>query len=207
MHIEILVEDESTRVVVEALLARLSPDPPDATWRILPFGGRDAMWGNLQGVLHALASAQYADTVLVLLDQDQSDCIRMKREARRIADRAGMFRADGSSIVDSFVIRIVQTELESWFLGDPVAVRSAYPRLSERAEIVNQSIESVSDAWETLHRHFQRSGYYPGIMPKVKVAEDIAPHLSLIPGANRSHSFNVFLRSLNDFIDAARAEA
>lgn len=207
MHIEILVEDESTRVAVEEILTRLSPDPPDASWRVLPFGGREAMWGKLRGVLHALASAQYADAVLVLLDQDQSDCIKMKQDARRIADQAGMFRPDGSPIVDAFVIRIVQTELESWFLGDPAAVRSAYPRLPERAEIVNQPIENVSDAWETLHRHFQQSGYYPGIMPKVEVAEGIAPHLNLAPGANRSHSFNVFLRSLNDFIYAARSEA
>lgn len=207
MHIEILVEDESTRVVVEELLARLSPDPPDATWRVLPLGGRDEMWGKLWGVLHALASAQYADMVLVLLDQDRSDCLKMKQEARRIADRAGMFRADGSPTVTAFVIRIIQTELESWFLGDPVAVRSAYPRLPERAKIVNRPIESVDDAWETLHRHFQRSGYYPGIMPKVEVAEAIAPHLSLVPGTNRSHSFNVFLRSLNDFINDARTEA
>ena len=72
---------------------------------------------------------------------------------------------------------------------------------------MRKDVDQLRDAPEALHQALKRGGYYSSVLPKVEVAEKIAPHLDLTPGANRSHSFNVFLRSLNDFIDAARAEA
>ena len=206
MHIEILVEDESTQVVVKRLLKRLSPDPPDATWRVQQFRGREAMWRNLHGTLYSIAAGRYADAVLVLLDQDRSDCIELKQEAIAIATDAGMIRNDGSLAVSDFVVRINETELESWFLGDAAAVRSAYPRVSRRARFASRPIESIEDAWETLHRVLQRYGYYPNFMPKIEVAKNIAPHLSLVDGVNASHSFRVVLRSLQEFIEHAQRE-
>lgn len=207
MYLELLVEDESTKVAIDALLDRLSAKVPSVEWRTQQFRGREAMWRKLRDTLYSIAAGGYADAVLVLLDQDRSDCIELKQAAIATAADAGMIRSDGSLAVSNFVVRINETELESWFLGDPAAVRDAYPQVSRRARLTNRPIESIEDAWETLHRTLQQYGYYPNFMPKVEVAKNIAPYLSLVDGVNSSHSFRVVLRSLREFMEHAQREA
>ena len=206
MRLELLVEDESTRVAVDALLKRLSADVPSVTWGITHFAGKEKMWRNLRGTLRALARSGYADWVIVLVDQDRQDCLRVKDRARMLSADAGMILPSGDHAVGHYAIRVVQRELESWFLGDSQALRAEFPRLPGRGEIIRSDVDQITDAWETLHQVLQSGGYYPDRLPKVEVARRLSPHLDHTLGTNRSHSFGVFLDSLHHFIEQARIE-
>ena len=97
-------------------------------------------------------------------------------------------------------VRIATTELESWFLGDPEAVRASYPRLTPRDLRLSNRLtpDDLQDAAEWLQRRLIRRGYYVGRMPKVEVAKNIAINLNLDPDHNTSRSFRLFLRTLRE---------
>ena len=92
------------------------------------------------------------------------------------------------------------TELESWFIGDPIAVRSAYPRVTagDMRITVKDGVDTLPNAWEWLEHRLIRRRYYITRMPKVEVARMISEHLNLAPDANASHSFRLFLRTLRE---------
>ena len=89
-------------------------------------------------------------------------------------------------------------ELETWFLGDPIAIRAAYPRVQPIRVSQAPALDEEPDAWERLERILQRGGYYEAGLQKISVAEAISQHLSLSPDANASHSFRLFLRTLRE---------
>ena len=156
------------------------------------------MLKHLPGTLYSLAQARYADRVIVVIDQDRDDCVTLKQDIVEIAIKQGLVPREHLTIDTLLRVRIAMHELETWFLGDPDAVRAAYPgaRLNPRA--TPPDIDLQPDAWERLERLLQRRGYYQAGIPKVEVAEAIAQHLSLDPNHNTSRSFQLFLRTLRE---------
>ena len=88
------------------------------------------MLRRLPGVFRAQARAGYADRVIVVIDQDDDSCYALKQRIHDIAVSVGLIYAGQPTATTRLRIRIATTELESWFIGDPAAVRAAYPRLS-----------------------------------------------------------------------------
>jgi hypothetical protein len=85
--------------------------------------------------------------------------------------------------------------LESWFIGDPAALRQAFtslPRIDERSGIFRTP--DNGGTWEALHRFLKRHGIYKSSYPKIDAARRIAPNLDL--QANRSPSFRVFVQGV-----------
>lgn len=131
--------------------------------------------------------------VVVLVDRDDDDCTKLKRQLERMAKAANLPTktrpdADGRVVV---LNRIVIEELESWFIGDPAALRTAFPKLPAIAE--NSGIFRNPDnggSWEALHRFLKRHGIYKSNYPKIDAARKIAPHLDI--ARNRSVSFRNF---------------
>ena len=150
MHVEILVEDRST-AAGGVILGRLLPDSPDFTWRTTPFHGKQRMLKHLPGTLYSLAQARYADRVIVVIDQDRDDCVTLKQDIVEIAIEQGLVPREHLTIDTLLRVRIAMHELETWFLGDPDAVRAAYPgaRLRYRATIRRTSIcsRTPGSAW------------------------------------------------------------
>lgn len=199
MHAAILVEDNSTEATVAILLSRLLANHPEHTAEIVPFGGKQRMLGRLRERFYMLARSHHADQVIVIIDQDTDDCEALKRRIYDDAVSAGLVLRYQSTPESSLRIRIAMTELESWFIGDPAAVRAAYPRITERdLRLRRRDPDALSDASEWLGRRLISHGYYSGRMRKIEAAQAIAPHLNLAPDANASYSFRLFLRTLRE---------
>jgi predicted PP-loop superfamily ATPase len=142
-------------------------------------------------VLHfRFESAFYTnpDTKFVIVhDQDSHDCKKLKSELLGICQSAGKSKV---------MIRIICHELESWFLGDLIAVEKAYglnPKSLSRKQnqIKFRDPDRLNSAKEELRKLV--SEYYPGTHSRA-----IAPYLSLTN--NKSRSFLTFIDGINKLL-------
>lgn len=202
MHIEFLVEDSSLEATVEILLNRLmSEDTSDDlhSWRVHPFGDKPKLLTRLKAVVSGIISSRFADAIVVVIDADRDNCEELKNSLHELISSAIDPKAqqDGPTRV---WIRIAVTELESWFIGDSAATRTAYPRITEGDLRLSQwrKPDSVPDAWEWLERLLIRRGHYVTRMPKTIVARNISQNLNLAPEHNASPSFRLFLRTIRE---------
>ena len=201
MHTEFLVEDESTAASVNVIMRRLLGSASPHSWHIRPFGGKQRMLRDLGGHFQAL---QWADAVVVIIDQDRDDCVELKRQIESLAKYSLLVPSSVKASKRLFRVRIAMHELETWFLGDPVAIQAAYPRVRTvhlKRKRLATALDNEPNAWERLERILQRAGYYKSGLQKIAAAEAVSQHLSLSPDVNASHSFRVFLRTLRDAYD------
>ncbi len=171
MHFEVLVEDQSGAIVVEALLQKIfAPTAPDHTYRIHSYKGIGRLPKNLRGqtdpqkrilldrlpqILRGYGrSLQTSDAVLVVIDLDNSDCLQLKRESVSILEQCHPR--------PNTLFRIAIEEIEAWFLGELSALKRAYPRA--RDSVLNTYIQdSICGTWEKL-----ADAVYPGGSAKLK---------------------------------------
>lgn len=204
MHLEILLEEPSTEAALRQLLPRIIGD--SATWNCYVHQGKPDLLGHLLARLRAYQTWLPHDwRIVVLIDNDESDCTQLKSQLDAIAQLAGLTTRMSvrSGVAFHVLNRLAIEELESWFFGDIDALRAAYPRLS--ATLQNREIYRDPDAirggtWEALQRELWRAGYYRNLrrLPKIEVARTIATHM--IPNRNRSRSFQVFCEGLSNLI-------
>ncbi len=195
MYVEILVEEPSAAVAIEILLRRLGSPSQQTTERIVSFRGKDRMLQRLEPTLRSIARTGQASAVILLIDQDSENCLELKGRICSIAERAGI-----PSASTSVRIRIAVVELESWFLGDPLAIRSAYPAVTagDVRTLQRSMADDVRDPSGWLQKKLNRRRHYEGRMPKVEVARNIATYLNLEPDHNTSRSFRLFLQTLRE---------
>ena len=131
--------------------------------------------------------------VVVLIDRDAADCVDRKQRLEAIAHDAGLPTKSRPSPSGGFFVvnRVVVRELESWLLGDPTALRAAFPPLAK-----SRVLDSIGDPdrlaakpSEKLQRVMRDTSVLKKgqALPKVSVARQVAPHLVL--GRNASASF------------------
>lgn len=197
MHLEFLVEEPSMEAVLVNLLPKILA--PDVSFAIRVFQGKQDLLKNLPDRLRAYKKwipANYR--IVILIDRDNEDCYRLKKELDKIAQEAQLIPKSSVSRFDSFQVmnRIVIEELESWFFGDRYAIRCAYPALSpnfvRKPRVIRP--DDISDPCEKLERVLQRAKYYPSGIPKIEVARNISRCMD--PDRNCSHSFWVFREGL-----------
>jgi hypothetical protein len=131
------------------------------------------------------------------VDRDDDDCERLKAELEQMAAAAGLPTKSSPAADGRFMVlnRIVIEELESWFIGDPSALRKAFtslPRIEQNKGIFRNPDNGGS--WEALHRFLKRHGIYKNSFPKIDAARRIAPHFDI--QKNRSRSFQVFVAGM-----------
>jgi hypothetical protein len=195
MQIEILVEEQSAEEALKHLLPRLIGNR--AQWKLINLGSKYKLLGALPQRLAAYSQriGQGEDLrVMVLVDRDDDDCEALKRRLEAAATDAGLATKSVPDAEGRFHIvnRLVIEELESWFIGDPAALRKAFTSLP--AVDATKGIFRNPDnggSWEALHRFLKKHGVYKSSYPKIEAARRIAPRLDL--NANRSHSFRVFV--------------
>jgi hypothetical protein len=198
MQIEFLVEEQSAEETLKYLLPRLIGER--AQWKLINLGSKYKLLKVLPQRLAAYRqriSRGENLRMVVLVDRDNDDCETLKRrieEAARGAELAtkSVPDTDGRFLV---VNRIVIEELESWFIGDPAALRKAFtslPVIDATTGIFRNPDNGGS--WEALHRFLKKHGIYKSSYPKIDAARRIAPKLDV--QANRSHSFQVFVRGV-----------
>lgn len=132
----------------------------------------------------------------MLVDRDDDDCRELKRRLDTAATQA---RLSSRSRPDpdggfSVVNRVVVEELESWFLGDPAALRAAFPSLPVAKPTSGPFRSPDRGDWKTLHRYLRKHGIYRKQYPKIDAARRIAPRMDV--NANRSPSFRQFRTGL-----------
>ncbi len=201
MHVEFLLEEESAQIAVNTLLCRLMPQPGYGTWRIQFFRGKQDLVRKLRPTLSSIAKARYADRVVIMLDADREDCLKLKQQIMREAESAGLSSASRSHPDATVRVRIAMTELESWYIGDPDALRAAYDRLTSSDLKLRQDVDALPDACEWLQKRLIKRHYYARRMPKKEVASLVSAQLSLAPDHNASRSFRLFLRTLRELFD------
>ena len=178
-----LTEEMSMEVTIKELLKRLVPMLNEGKdFFIQSFNGKSGLEKNITKRMRAW---NYGDpTFVIMKDADGGNCLFIKERLARFA------RASGKN----FKIRIVCQELESWFLGDSEAVQAAFPR----AQISNRTVkyrnpDRLTNASDELSR-------ITGDYSKVGRATLIARHLHQNWTANHSQSFQVFRKTLVEFM-------
>lgn len=181
---EVRVEEPSAEQALAILLPGLVG--PDVTFAIHPFQGKpDLLRRHPERMRGYAASINVATTrIVVLVDEDRQDCVELKARLEAAAHQAGLTtRSNANPGQPSVVLnRIAVEELESWFFGDPDALRAAYPRVPstlERRARFRLPDEILGGTAEALQKVLQDAGYHRGGLRKVAAARDIAAHMDL----------------------------
>ena len=213
MHFEVLVEDQSGGIALDVVLEKiLGANGQRHSWRLHPYKGI----GRIPANLHAAPNPRKRlllnhlprllrgygrslqpgrDCVLVVVDLDTQDCIRLKQEL------LGVLQACNPRPTTLF--RIAIEECEAWLLGDRDAVKAAYPNAKD--PVLNRyAQDSICGTWEVLadavHRGgsapLKRAGYPTAGRAKCDWARNIAPRMDV--SRNRSKSFQVFRDGVKD---------
>lgn len=124
MHLEVLVEELSAEPVVQQLVARALPD--DATYEVRVFDGKADPLGSLPERLRGYRNWAVPELrIMVLVDRDDQDCLRLKQQLEQAATKAG-FATKTTARGSAFEVcnRIAVEELEAWFLGNSSGPRT-----------------------------------------------------------------------------------
>lgn len=177
-----LLEEASARELLSAIVPRLFPSGLLQT-RFIVFEGKQDLHKQLTRKLRSYINSQ-AEFV-VLRDQDQADCLALKRDLVKLCMASGK---------PNVTVRIACKELEAFYLGDLIAVekglgiRGLAKRQGEARFRAPDRIQQPSAELETLtSKRYQ----------KVSGTRAIAPHLNL--DHPRSASFALLLRTIRGF--------
>ena len=213
VHFEILVEDQSGKVLIENLLDRiLNVNIQEHSWELHSYRGVGHIPKNLSAesdpgkrlLLNQLprllrgygrSLRGVSSVVVVVVDSDDRDCISFKRELMKLLDHCDP--------CPNVLYRIAVEEIKAWLLGDLAAIRAAYPKV--RNGILEGYVQdSICGTWEILADAMHSTGSaglknlgYPEVgKAKCRWAQEIAPHMDV--ENNRSGSFQLFRDSLRE---------
>ena len=196
-HFEILVEEQSIEAFLTPVLPRIIGD--SATFQIHAYQGKHDLLRKLGARLRAYAKWLPENSrIIVLVDRDDADCAKLKKQLEREAETAGLpSRFSVAGPAWRVANRIAIEELEAWYFGDWAGVRRAYPNVPRT--IPNKAAYRSCDAirggtWEAFERILRRAGYFQGGLRKVEAATRIGSAFSAADCV--SPSFAAFRRVL-----------
>ena len=215
MHFEILVEDQSGKVLIENLLDRiLNVNAKETSYNIHSYKGighipknlnstidprKRLLLNHLPKLLRAYGKSlrNSPSVVVVVVDSDDRDFVSFKQELLDLLEQCDP--------CPNVLYRIAIEEMEAWLLGDYPAIRAAYPR-AKNAILNGYVQDSICGTWETLANAIHSSGSggltilgYPEIgKVKCRWAQEITPHMDV--ENNRSRSFQLFRDSLREIL-------
>lgn len=219
MHFDILVEDVSGKALLNNVLPRILDaadtfvvhayrgigrvppgmrDPKEASRRLLLENLPKLLRGY--GKTQAGHGVSYPSVVIVVCDLDR----RCLKEFR--GELYGVLEACDPKPRAQFCIAV--EEGEAWLLGDPKAVRQAYPQ-AKAAVLDSYANDSICGTWEKLAdavypggaSALEKKGWQAAGLEKTKWAESIAPAMDV--ETNRSPSFVYFRDKLRQFSSSA----
>ncbi|WP_437690030.1 DUF4276 family protein [Sorangium sp. So ce176] len=189
--IEILVEEPSMEAALQALVPKIRPD---LGFQVHAFQGISDMLAKLPARFRGYAAWLGDDQrVVVVRDEDRKDCVKLKVEIEKMARDAGLVPRSHRSASFQVLTRIAVEELEAWLLGDAQALAMTYPGVP--STLGQQARYRDPDAikggtWEALQAALQKAGHFPGGLPKIQVAREVAANMD--PERNASRSFRAF---------------
>lgn len=217
MYFQFLIEDQSSAVLIEILMQKISLTNENVIYNCKPFKGiggftkkntvKETKSGKLLNDLAIYLrgfnkSLQYIPSaIIVVLDNDTRNTEEFLSELNLIAQE-NMINVD-------HVFCIAVEEVEAWLLGDEAAVLAAYP-FAKIQPLRTYVQDSICGTWEVL-----ADVIYPGGISKLKKecptyieigkyksewARKIGIHMDI--AHNNSPSFNNFISEINKRLPA-----
>jgi hypothetical protein len=186
MFIEILVEGYSDSISIKHILERGLNLQEDIDFRIHPHRGKGMLPKKInskpnpldRSLLHQLPAKLRGYSclndeylILVVVDSDNENCRDLKSSLVEMYNNL-------DKKPQNVLFRIVVEECESWFLADPNAIRSAYPR-AKIERVINYRPDTVIEAWEKLAETLGKKPNDCDGGDKLEWASRISPHLDL----------------------------
>lgn len=196
-HVEVLVEEPSMEAFLRELLPRVLPQ--GRTFDVHHFQGKSDLLDKLSPRLLGYAQWLPEDwRIVVVVDRDDDDCLRLKRQMEDMAQQAGLrTRTQAGTSQWQLVNRIAIEELEAWYFGDWQAVQAAYPRVSStiRDQRPYRHADQVAGGtWEAFERVLKRHGYFKQGLRKIEVARNLGKLVDV--QRSDSPSFQCFHQAL-----------
>lgn len=184
--IHIFTEEPSMKEVLDIIVPKLIPS--NVYYRVYPHQGKQDLENALRTTVPGISKLPGA-RIIITRDQDNDDCMTLKSDLQQLV--AGNISCD-------YKIRIVCKELESWFLGDLIAVENAYKRFKHqrhlnRAEFRN--VDNVPKPSEFLRRIIPEYSDLRSL-PKLETARKVSANLIL--ERNRSKSFQQMVAAIKE---------
>ena len=207
---EILLEGTSDVPVVKEILTRRFLLKDGIHFRIHPHRGKGTLPRNplarpdpkCRGLLDQLPAKLRGYSylpdgycVIVLVDADSTDCKELKKS---LVDLYGKLDKRPGCVL----FRIAVEEIESWFLADSNAVRSAYPRAGIN-KLSKISPDSIIGAWERLAEVLGFNPQNCGGGDKREWSAKMSPHLNL--DQPKSPSMNAFINGVKRLVERSVA--
>jgi len=181
MNLVFLLEEKSMEEVLSILIPKVVPK----NWNIiyLSHQGKSDLKISIPRKLRGWNRPN--TKFVILIDQDRKNCVELKKELVELVSSAN--RSDT-------MIRIVCTELESWFLGDLAAVRQAYKNVNKK---FRQDGKKYREPDKLTNAKDELRSIVPTYQPCLG-ARSIASHLNI--DDNKSKSFNVFIKGIKNMV-------
>lgn len=170
MYFHFLIEDQSSAILIELLMERMTSKRPDLTYRCTAFGGlggftkkntvKETKTGKLlndlatylRGLNKSLSN--FHSVVVIVLDNDKNNTEEFQATLESVAQV--------NNITVDHVFCIAVEEVEAWLLGDRAALITAYP--FAKLQVLNSYVQdSICGTWEVL-----ADAVYPGGLVKLK---------------------------------------
>jgi hypothetical protein len=178
------LEEPSAREMLAGILPRILPD--DMQIRYVVFQGKQDLEKNLTAKLRGW---MLPDSIFVVMrDQDSGDCTAIKTKLVTLCDKAGK---------GGVLVRIACRELESFYLGDLVAVEKGLGLKGLKAKQRERKFRNPDTLENPADELFRLTN---NRYDKVSGSRAIGPYLNL--KSNCSKSFKVLLSGINNLIGA-----
>lgn len=217
MHIEVLVEDVSGKEALNILIPKIIGEYPH-TFRVVSYKGvgriPSGMGSNqnaskrilldqlprlLQGYGKTFkgGGAEYKSAVVVVCDLDNKDLRTFRQELESVL-------AQCNPAPEALFCLAIE-EGEAWLLGDPDALKTAYPN-AKFDVLSSYSQDAICGTWETLANiihsggvsAIKATGWPESGRLKSEWARKIAPHMNV--DDNLSPSFPYFRDNLRELV-------
>ena len=190
-RLEFLVEEPSIAEVLKIILPKILPQGwiLNENFFVRPHQGKSDLKNSIPQKFKTFSKLPFNTGIIVVQDQDANDCRQLKRELIDLCNQ-------NNSKPCPYRVRIVCHELESWYLGDVVALESVFPRLFKAKNYKNKDLCKHPDSVITPKRRLKKIF---GDYPQIETAKKIAAQMNV--NNNKSDSFNQFKNDILALID------
>jgi hypothetical protein len=177
------LEEPSAREMLAGILPRILPD--DMQIRYVVFQGKQDLEKNLKAKLRGW---MLPDSIFVVMrDQDSGDCKAVKNKLVGLCNEAGK---------EGVLVRVACRELESFYLGDLVAVEKGLGLKGLKTQQQGKKFRNPDALGNPADELFRLTS---NTYDKVSGSRVIAPYLNL--KSNCSVSFNVLVSGISNLIE------
>ena len=178
-----LLEERSTKEMLNTLLPKIIPSDK-FSFLCIPHEGKSNLKKSIPVKLRAWREPNVK--FIIICDKDSSDCKVLKNEINKLVN---------STKYSNTLIRIICTELESWYLGDLNAVSKAFS--IDLTKKINKPIYQNPDVLSNAKQELRR--LVPLYQP-ISGSKYISKYMDI--NKNKSKSFQVFISGVRKICSA-----